>query len=133
MFASSLALSALLAPLAPAQECVPMQGQVTPPAITCDDGTSFYDEYGRFNPRCHVDGYSLYDKYSWPERLDHCFVDGIENWNFNGECGPIAVQDTCDSLAECAAAWISCKGVFICSNDDFPCEWGMCVDEDTAQ
>jgi hypothetical protein len=93
-------------------------------APVCDDGSHAYDEYGRPNPECVLEGCAAHEAVCWPDRIDHCFdARGRDN----GTC--VLRDKECDTWYGCWHLYFSCIGKWECKDDRWwGCAEGTCTE-----
>lgn len=103
---------------------VPAADDVTVVKPTCDDGSSPYDENGRPNVDCEIDGCTVIEPLCWSERLDDCYdVSGSDN----GAC--VLRDKECDTAVGCFGLYLSCVGEWSCEDSHWwGCGEGTCTE-----
>ena len=91
----------------------------------CDDGTAPYDEYGRPNLACKIEGCGSSEPICWSYRLNDCYD---ESGGDNGTCS--FASETCAGILACHAMWLTCYGEYQCNKTSFwGCKQGTCTEK----
>jgi hypothetical protein len=94
----------------------------------CDDGSSPYDENGRPNVDCEIEGCTVIEPVCWSYRIDRCYD---ESGSENGVC--TLSQADCHNALTCHGLYLACVGEWACEDPHWwGCGEGSCTEAEPS-